>query len=164
MLGRNSLVSLIRKVSKKKHLHLIQFKYFLWHVMLFFVSYFPSFILHTEPYAPYKFICISKTSLKNSLTRYCKIKFKSKPMKILKTYRSSQTSGKTIIFFTIVEYLEKKLKNLKDNLKECLENLSSLTKSGAAAFSLPKCEYFDEMAFLSEKRCNRPSESNLQLQ
>ena len=68
------------------------------------------------------------------------------------------------LFFTIVEYLEKKLKNLKDNLKECLENLSSLTKSGAAAFSLPKCEYFDEMAFLSEKRCNRPSESNLQLQ
>ena len=37
-------------------------------------------------------------------------------------------------------------------------------KSGAAASSLPKCKYFDEMAFLYEKSCNRPSESNLQLQ
>ena len=39
-----------------------------------------------------------------------------------------------------------------------------MTKSGAAASSLPKCKYFDEMAFLHEKRCNRPNESNLQLQ
>ena len=39
-----------------------------------------------------------------------------------------------------------------------------MTKSGAAASSLPKCKYFDEMAFLYEKSCNRPSESNLQLQ
>ena len=39
-----------------------------------------------------------------------------------------------------------------------------MTKSGAAASSLPKCKYFDKMAFLHEKSCNRPSESNLQLQ
>ena len=39
-----------------------------------------------------------------------------------------------------------------------------MTKSGAAASSLPKCKYFDEMAFLHKKRCNRPNESNLQLQ
>ena len=41
---------------------------------------------------------------------------------------------------------------------------SSITKSGAAASSLPKCKFFDEMAFLHEKSCNRPRESNLQLQ
>ena len=39
-----------------------------------------------------------------------------------------------------------------------------MSKSGAAASSFPKCKYFDEMAFLLEKSCNRPSESNLQLQ
>ena len=39
-----------------------------------------------------------------------------------------------------------------------------MTKSGAAASSLPKCKFFDEMTFLHEKSCNRPRESNLQLQ
>ena len=39
-----------------------------------------------------------------------------------------------------------------------------MTKSGAAASLLPKCKYFDEMASLYEKSCNRSSESNLQLQ
>ena len=39
-----------------------------------------------------------------------------------------------------------------------------MTKSGAAASSLLKCKYFDEMAFLHERSCSRPSESNLQLQ
>ena len=39
-----------------------------------------------------------------------------------------------------------------------------MTKAGATASSLPKCKYFDEMAFLHEKSCNRPSESNLQSQ
>ena len=39
-----------------------------------------------------------------------------------------------------------------------------MTKSGAAASSLRKCKYFVEMAFLHERSCSRPSESNLQLQ
>ena len=39
-----------------------------------------------------------------------------------------------------------------------------MTKSGAVGYSLPKCKYFDEIAFLHKKSCNRPSESNLQLQ
>ena len=39
-----------------------------------------------------------------------------------------------------------------------------MTKSGLAVSSLPKCESFDEMAFLHEKGCNRPGERNLQLQ
>ena len=60
--------------------------------------------------------------------------------------------------------LWKQLKNFKDNLKKCLGKCSSMKKSGAAAFSLPKCKYFDKMSFLHDKSCNRPSESNLQLQ
>ena len=39
-----------------------------------------------------------------------------------------------------------------------------MTKSDAAAISLRKYKYFDEMAFLHKKSCNRSSESNLQLQ
>ena len=38
-----------------------------------------------------------------------------------------------------------------------------MIKSGVAASSLPKCKYFDELAFLHKKSCNRPSESSLQL-
>ena len=39
-----------------------------------------------------------------------------------------------------------------------------MINSGADASSLPKYKYFDEMTFLHEKSCNRPSKSNLQLQ
>ena len=53
---------------------------------------------------------------------------------------------------------------LHNNIKKYLCKRSNVTKSGAAASSLPKCKYFDEMAFLLGKNCNRPSESNLQLQ
>ena len=56
------------------------------------------------------------------------------------------------------------LQNLNDNLNKCLDKRSSMTKSGVAASFLLKCKYFDEMAFLHKKSCNRPSESNLQLQ
>ena len=57
--------------------------------------------------------------------------------------------------------MQKKLKNLKDNLKKCLNKRNSMTRSGAAASSLPMCKFFDEMAFLHEKSFNPPSERNL---
>ena len=59
---------------------------------------------------------------------------------------------KRLLFFITVEYLQKQLKNLKDNPKKCLDKRSSVTKSGAVACSLPKCKYFDEMAFLHGKK------------
>ena len=39
--------------------------------------------------------------------------------------------------------LQKILKNLKENLKRCFNKREKLTRSGAAALSLPKCKYFD---------------------
>ena len=36
-----------------------------------------------------------------------------------------------------------------------------MTRSGAAAPSLPKCRYFEQMAFLYGSVENRPTESNL---
>ena len=36
-----------------------------------------------------------------------------------------------------------------------------MTKSGAAASALPRCRYFEQMAFLHEKTTNRPTDSNL---
>lgn len=38
-----------------------------------------------------------------------------------------------------------------------------MTRSGAAASSLPKCRYFDQMTFLHGKTANKPKESNVQL-
>ena len=55
----------------------------------------------------------------------------------------------------------KQLKYLKDNLKRCLGKRTRLTRSGAAATLLPKCQFFDQMAFLHEKSINRPSVSNV---
>ena len=36
-----------------------------------------------------------------------------------------------------------------------------MTRSGAAACSLPKCKYFEKMRFLHEKTVNRPTKSNI---
>lgn len=61
-----------------------------------------------------------------------------------------------------MDFLQKQLKYLKDNLKKCLDRRTKMTKSGAAASSLPKCNYFDQMAFLLEKApMNLPTESNV---
>ena len=57
--------------------------------------------------------------------------------------------------------LAKTLKYLKDNLKKCLDRRSKLTKSGAPASSLLKCNYFEVMRFLHDKTANKPTESNL---
>ena len=63
-----------------------------------------------------------------------------------------------------VEFLQRQLKNLKDNLKKCLDKRQQMTKSGAAALSLPKCKYFDQMQFLHEKTANQPTVSNVTCQ
>ena len=61
----------------------------------------------------------------------------------------------------LVEYLQRQLKNLKDNLKKCLDKRQRMTRSGAAASSLPQCKYFHQMKFLHEKTANQPTESNI---
>ena len=60
-----------------------------------------------------------------------------------------------------VEFLQRQLKNLKDSLKKCLDKRQRMTRSGAAASSLPKCKYFEQMKFLYEKTANKPTDSNL---
>jgi len=52
---------------------------------------------------------------------------------------------------------------MKDVLKKCLDKRNRMTRSGAAGSTLPKCQYFDQMAFLHEKSANKPTESNLTL-
>ena len=61
------------------------------------------------------------------------------------------------------DFLQKKLKNLKDTLKKCLDKRNRMTRSGAAASNLPKCRLFDQMAFLHEKSANKPTESNVDI-
>ena len=61
----------------------------------------------------------------------------------------------------LLEFLQKQLKYLKDNLKKCLDRRSKLMKSGAPASSLPKCNYFEVVRFLHDKTANKPTESNL---
>ena len=52
------------------------------------------------------------------------------------------------------------MKNLKDTLKK-MDKRTKLTRSGAKASILPKCKYFEQMAFLHEKTGNKPTESNV---
>ena len=66
-----------------------------------------------------------------------------------------------LILFITVAFLQKTFKNLKDNLKRCIDKRRNLTRSGAAASSLPKCKYFDVMRFLYDRVSSKPSESNL---
>ncbi|XP_028418419.1 uncharacterized protein LOC114543770 [Dendronephthya gigantea] len=47
-----------------------------------------------------------------------------------------------------VDLFQRQLKNLKDNLKKCLDKRSKMTRSGATASCLPMCRYFEQMAFL----------------
>eukprot|EP00112_Aurelia_sp_Birch-Aquarium-sp1_P016882 Seg3862.4 transcript_id=Seg3862.4/GoldUCD/mRNA.D3Y31 product="hypothetical protein" protein_id=Seg3862.4/GoldUCD/D3Y31 len=68
------------------------------------------------------------------------------------------------IFHRDVTFLQKTLKNLKDNLKRCLDRRRALTRSGAAYSTLPTCKYFDLMAFLHERTENKPTDSNIQSQ
>ena len=46
-------------------------------------------------------------------------------------------------------------------MKKCLDKRKLLTRSGAAATSLPSCKYFESMRFLHDKGGNRPTESNI---
>ena len=62
-----------------------------------------------------------------------------------------------------MEFLQKQLKYLKDDLKKCLDRRLKLTKSGAPASSLPKCSYFEVIRFLHDKTANKPTENNLRL-
>ena len=60
--------------------------------------------------------------------------------------------------------MQKKLKNLKDTLKNCIDKHNKMTKSGAGATTLPKCKYYDEMMFLNDKNSNVSTQSNFELE
>ena len=65
-------------------------------------------------------------------------------------------------FYLLAEYLQRQFKYLKDNLKKCLDRRANMTMSGAAATSLPTCNYFNQMLYLIEGVGNQPTESNLE--
>ena len=65
-------------------------------------------------------------------------------------------------FYLLAEYLQRSFKYLKDNLKKCLDRRANMTKSEAPATSLPTCNYFNQMLYLSERVGNQPTESNLE--
>ena len=52
----------------------------------------------------------------------------------------------------LLEFLQIQFKYLNDSLKKCLDRRSKLTKSVAPASSLPKCNYFEVMQSLHDKR------------
>ena len=58
-------------------------------------------------------------------------------------------------------FLQKQLKKLTNMLKKCLDKRNRMPRSCAAAVSLPKCQYFDQMVFLHEKSVNKVTEANL---
>ncbi len=66
-----------------------------------------------------------------------------------------------MFLFSTVEFLQRRLKNLKDGLKKCLSWRARVTKSGAGAQKLYKCQYFEQLMFLHEKTANKTTESNV---
>ena len=46
------------------------------------------------------------------------------------------------------------------NLKRCIVKRDSMSKSGAAVHTLPKCKYFNQLQFLQQKETNQETESN----
>ena len=60
-----------------------------------------------------------------------------------------------------MSFLQKALKNPKNNLKRCLDRRRYLSRSGAAHSTLPTCKYFELMAFLRERSENKETDSNV---
>ena len=67
----------------------------------------------------------------------------------------------SLLYLFPVVFLQKQLNNLRDMLKKCLDKRNRLSRSGAAARELPKCQYLEQMAFLCETSANKATESNL---
>ena len=67
----------------------------------------------------------------------------------------------SIFIFFPVNYLKPQWKNLKDNLRRCMIKRAQMSKSGAAAHTLPKCKYFSQLQFLHKKVINKETESNV---
>lgn len=65
------------------------------------------------------------------------------------------------IFKKDVDSLKRLWKNLKDNFGKCLKNRIKMTRSGAAAETLPKCKLFDQLYFIKDTVANRPTISNI---
>lgn len=66
-----------------------------------------------------------------------------------------------MIYFVTAAVLQRLLKNLKDNLKRCLDKRRAATRSGSAYSELPTCRYFEQLRFLHERTENQPTETNL---
>ena len=66
----------------------------------------------------------------------------------------------SLFYLFSVVFLQKQLKTLRDMLKKCLDKRNHLSRSGAAR-GLPKCQCFEQMAFLCETSANKATESNL---
>lgn len=62
-----------------------------------------------------------------------------------------------------VEFLKAQWKNLRDSLKRCLVRRAELTRSGAAAHTLPKCKYFSQLQFVQDKVMNKETSSNVSM-
>lgn len=52
---------------------------------------------------------------------------------------------------------------MRENFKRCLVKRSEMTRSGAAAQTLPKCKYFNQLQFLQDKVMNKETHSNVSL-
>ena len=79
---------------------------------------------------------------------------------LLQMIHNDMSKMKSLPYFPVT-FHQKQLKNVRDMLKRCLDKRSCMSRSGAAAMKLPKCQFFDQMAFLRETTSNKHTESNL---
>ena len=68
-----------------------------------------------------------------------------------------------MLILSTVEFLKTQFKNLRDNLKRCLDRQARATKSGAAASKIAMSKYYNELAFLCDKTANKPTQSNVKI-
>ena len=62
---------------------------------------------------------------------------------------------------TLVGFLKKVWKNLKDNFSKCQKRRERMQRSGAEAQNLPKCKLFAQLMFIRDTIANRPTVSNI---
>ena len=69
----------------------------------------------------------------------------------------------TPYIFFLVDFLKAQWKNLRENLRRCLQKRNEMSRSGAATYTLPKCKYFSQLQFVHDKVLNKDTQSNVSI-
>ena len=72
-------------------------------------------------------------------------------------------SSHIIFVYTLAKDAQSQWNKLKENYRKCLKRRESATRSGAGAKTLPTCQYFLELSFITDTVTNRSTISNMSI-